>query len=96
MHAAAFQPDTNVRGVIGAREQLGVVEKSCAGIELAAQTLYTRKLGQDFRSPRTRGLQLELRDEAIVGRVEIVEVPQRPQAVCHAAHCRTSAVQREQ
>ena len=65
MHAAALQLNSNIRGRVGACERLGIVEKSRAGIEVTAQPLHSRELGQHLRPSLFRSLALELFERAL-------------------------------
>ena len=87
-HAAALELEPDVGNGIGARERLSLVEELGAAPELAPHALDAGELRQDLGTPGIGLFLGELLAEARRGAVEVVEVPERPEAVWHPAHCR--------
>ena len=60
------------------RPSSGVVGQGVGALELAAQPFDAGELSQDLRATVLRLLGIELLAESLFGRVEVVEVPERP------------------
>ena len=63
-------------------DRLRLLDQPLAFFEVSAKPLDAGELGQHFGAT-LRAFQGELGSEALLGRVEVVEIPQRPQAVGH-------------
>ncbi len=74
---------------IALRERLGFVGQRSRAVERAAKPLDPCELREHLGAPVGRLLRVELRAESLFRRVEIVEVPERSEAVVHerVAYC---------
>ena len=82
--AAALEIHPNPRDPFSG-QRFRLLQQRLARLEVIAQSLYTRELTQDLGAPCIRVLTLELPAQSRLGSVEVVEIPERPQAVSHAA-----------
>ena len=87
--AAALEVDSHVCDGALPGQGLGFPQQCFARLEVAAETLDASQLRQDFGTTRVCTFPPELGAEALLGSGQIVEVPQWPQAIRHAATVRT-------
>ena len=74
--ASALEVDPRSRDVAPGRECDGLVDERIAADEVAPKTLDARELRQHLRPSGVRGLIRQPLTEALLGPVEVVEVPQ--------------------
>src|SRR5882672_4816789 len=72
----------------GARsgKSLCLLKQSIAAVEVVMQTLDSRELGQHLGAPGVFGLVRQLRAESLLGRLQVGEIPESPEAIAHAPH----------
>src|SRR5207244_7839842 len=82
VHPATLELETDVRDRVVAGERLRLVENLRAILEVPAQPFDACELRQDLGAACIGRLLIELLPKPILARVEVIEVPQWPQAVC--------------
>ena len=84
---AALEVDAHLRNGTRSGKSFRLLQQAIAGIEVIPQTLDSRKLRQDLRAPSVLWLVIQLRAKSLLGRLQIVEIPQGAQTVRHRANC---------
>ncbi len=81
--ATAFQVDACAGDLARTRQQFRFHDQALARVERVPQALDARELGEDLGAALLRLLVRELLPELPLRAVEVVEVPERPEAVGH-------------
>ncbi len=79
----SLEVDANEGTRARARQRFGVPDELLGLVEVAAQPVDPGELRQHLRAPAVVLLGVEELTKAAFARVEIVEVPQRPEVVAH-------------
>src|SRR5205807_1753562 len=92
--AASFELDANPRDLARAGEPFRLGQEPLAAVEVTAKPLHSRELREQLGAARVVGLPIELVTEALLGSVEVVEIPAAPQAVRHRSECARARLRR--
>src|SRR4029077_19671657 len=88
--SAALEIYAHIRQITRTGQGLGLLQQPLARIEFLAKTFHTCELRQHLGATGVGLLGLEEVGQPPLRRVQVVKVPQWPQAIRHAANCRTS------
>ena len=88
----SLEVDPRRDGRVRAGKARRLVEKRFSCAEVTAQAAHASELRENFRTAGFRFLGLELGSQTLLRRIEVVEVPERSEAVVHPANPRARLV----